>query len=89
MYLQIWLHLSSTVVEHSNHNPMIEGTNPATGTLGEKFSKQCEQCHHIRHLTSFTKNRCGCAPVAEPWHLNPKIEGLNPATSIVEIKWQK
>jgi hypothetical protein len=33
------LYLGSTVVEHSTHNPKVEGTNPATGTRREKIEK--------------------------------------------------
>jgi hypothetical protein len=65
MFLQIWLHLDSTVVYNPTHYPCIESTNHATGTFKEQFAKQCKQCHHIEHFTSFTKNRCGCAPAAE------------------------
>jgi hypothetical protein len=33
------LYFGSTVVEHSTHNPKVEGTNPATGTRREKIEK--------------------------------------------------
>ncbi len=89
MPLPIWLNPDSTVVEKPTHYPCIEGTNHAISTLGEKFSKQCEQCHHIRHFTSFTKNSCGFGPSAEQWHLHPKIKGLNPATGIGREKMAK
>jgi hypothetical protein len=77
------------VVEKPTHYPCIEGTNHAISTLGEKFSKQCEQCYHIRHFASFTKNRCGYALAAENWHLNLKIDGLNSATGIDRDKMAK
>ncbi len=36
-----WLWRGSIVVEHSTHNPKIEGSNPAAGTAREKIVKKC------------------------------------------------
>jgi hypothetical protein len=89
MSLQTFLLPGSIVVEHSTHYPKIEGTNLCHWHLQRKFAKQCEQCHRIGHFTSFTKNRCGCAPAAEHLNINPKMEGLNPATGIGREKMAK
>jgi len=35
-----WLWIGAAVVEHATHNPMIEGSNPATGTSREKMTEK-------------------------------------------------
>ncbi len=59
------------MVEHSTHNPMLEGLNPAPGTCIKIIKRQNEIFLVIMAINNST--------VVEHSTHNPMIKGLNPS----------
>jgi hypothetical protein len=68
MSLQIWLHLSSTVVDNPMHYPYIDGINPASDRKDKK-EKHVSQCYNTLYPSQQNENqrfhKYGCVLVAQ------------------------
>jgi hypothetical protein len=58
MSLQIFLHLSSTVVNNPTHYPFIESTNPASATRIDNKEKQTSHCYNTLYPSRQNENQC-------------------------------